>query len=133
MQEAAEAMVCRQTPPEYCVQTAIGACELANSSGDSVSELRRKVTSPGGTTEQAILQFESGGLRELVRKPCALLAIARNNLHKAESIRPVTEKETSLWEYLKVLAVLLVNAIGGIYLLAVLLRFLLQIAPRGFL
>ena len=54
------------------LQTAAGAAELAGQSKDSLAELRRKVTSPGGTTEQAILQFESGGLRELVRK--ALLA-----------------------------------------------------------
>ena len=51
-----------------CLQTAVGACELANRSSDSIGELRRKVTSPGGTTEQAIIQFESGGLRELVQK-----------------------------------------------------------------
>ena len=68
MQEAAEAMgLSPNTAKILCLQTAIGACELANSSGDSVRELRRKVTSPGGTTEQAILQFESGGLRKLVR------------------------------------------------------------------
>lgn len=53
-------------------QTAAGAAELAGESDDDVAELRRKVTSPGGTTEQAIKQFESGGLRDLVRK--ALLA-----------------------------------------------------------
>ena len=67
MQEAAEAMACQCTARILCLQTAIGACELANSSGGSVSELRRKVTSPYGTTEQAILQFGPGGLRELVR------------------------------------------------------------------
>jgi pyrroline-5-carboxylate reductase len=41
---------------------------LAKSSTDDVAELRRKVTSPGGTTEQAILKFESGGLRQLVKE-----------------------------------------------------------------
>jgi len=50
------------------LQTAAGAAELASQSEDDIAELRRKVTSPGGTTEQAILQFESGGLRELVKK-----------------------------------------------------------------
>ena len=132
MQEAAEAMgLPADTARILCMQTASGACELANSSGDSVSELRRKVTSPGGTTEQAILQFESGGLRELVRKACALLAIARNNLHKAESIRPVTEKETaygSIWKFCRP-----VGECNWWHLFAgILLRFLLQIARADF-
>ena len=84
MQEAAEAMgLPADTARILCMQTAIGACELANSSGDSVSELRRKVTSPGGTTEQAILQFESGGLRELVRK--ALRAACDRSKQLAQS------------------------------------------------
>ena len=30
------------------------------------SELRRRVTSPGGTTQAAIENFEAGGFRELV-------------------------------------------------------------------
>ena len=49
-------------------QTAAGAADLAIQSEDDIAELRRKVTSPGGTTEQAINQFEEGGLRELVEK-----------------------------------------------------------------
>lgn len=69
MQEAArEIGLPDDTAKILCLQTAIGACELANSSCDSFGELRREVTSPGGTTEQAIMQFESGGLRELVQK-----------------------------------------------------------------
>lgn len=47
-------------------QTAAGAAELAISSPDHVAELRRRVTSPGGTTEKAIKEFESGKLLELV-------------------------------------------------------------------
>ncbi|MFM8333586.1 MAG: pyrroline-5-carboxylate reductase [Candidatus Methylumidiphilus sp.] len=47
-------------------QTALGAARLAIESDESPTELRRKVTSPGGTTEQAIAQFESAGLRPLV-------------------------------------------------------------------
>ncbi|MCP5347534.1 MAG: pyrroline-5-carboxylate reductase [Pseudomonadales bacterium] len=53
-------------------QTALGAAELASRSQVSTAELRRQVTSPGGTTEQALKRFEQGGLRELVRQ--ALLA-----------------------------------------------------------
>lgn len=47
-------------------QTAAGAAALALASTESTAELRRKVSSVGGTTEQAIKQFESGGIRELV-------------------------------------------------------------------
>lgn len=48
------------------LNTALGAAELALSSSDDTAELRRKVTSPGGTTEQAINRFEDGDLRTLV-------------------------------------------------------------------
>ncbi len=47
-------------------QTALGAAQLALASKDSTSQLRKNVTSPGGTTEQAINAFEAGGLRDLV-------------------------------------------------------------------
>lgn len=69
MQEAAQKMGMSEELARLLVlQTAAGAAELAAQSDDSVAELRRKVTSPGGTTEQAILQFESGELRALVNK-----------------------------------------------------------------
>jgi len=51
---------------ELTLQTALGAAKLAQASDVSPAELRRRVTSPGGTTEQAIKCFEEGGLRELV-------------------------------------------------------------------
>jgi pyrroline-5-carboxylate reductase len=51
---------------ELTLQTALGAAKLALASDVPPAELRRRVTSPGGTTEQAIKCFEEGGLRELV-------------------------------------------------------------------
>ena len=51
---------------ELTLQTALGAAKLAQASDVSPAELRRRVTSPGGTTEQAIKCFEEGSLRELV-------------------------------------------------------------------
>jgi len=51
---------------ELTLQTALGAARLAQASDVSTAELRRRVTSPGGTTEQAVKCFEEGGLRELV-------------------------------------------------------------------
>ncbi len=47
------------------LQTALGAARMAIDSSDPPAELRRKVTSPGGTTERAIGQFEQDGLREI--------------------------------------------------------------------
>ena len=48
------------------LQTAFGAAKLALESEEGVANLRKRVTSPGGTTERAIQTFESGGLRTLV-------------------------------------------------------------------
>lgn len=47
-------------------QTALGAARLAIESDESPAELRRKVTSPGGTTERAVGRLEEGALRTLV-------------------------------------------------------------------
>ncbi|MCH8176215.1 MAG: pyrroline-5-carboxylate reductase [Proteobacteria bacterium] len=65
-------------------QTAVGAAELALTSTESIDELRRRVTSPGGTTEQAIKQFESDGIRELVDR--ALKAARDRSIELADEI-----------------------------------------------
>lgn len=65
------------TARQLTYQTALGAAELAGNSIASSAELRRQVTSPGGTTEQALIQFEQGGLRELVKQ--ALLAAQKRS------------------------------------------------------
>lgn len=46
-------------------QTVLGAAHMAQESDQDVIDLRRAVTSPGGTTQQAIAVFEQGGLRKL--------------------------------------------------------------------
>ena len=48
------------------VQTAFGAGTMAARSEHDVAELRRRVTSPGGTTQAALEAFEAGGFRALV-------------------------------------------------------------------
>ena len=48
-------------------QTLRGSGVLLHGSDKSASELRREVTSPGGTTAAALEVFETGGLRALVR------------------------------------------------------------------
>jgi pyrroline-5-carboxylate reductase len=47
------------------LQTALGAARMAIESDEEPASLRRRVTSPGGTTERAIATFEDGGLRRL--------------------------------------------------------------------
>lgn len=50
------------------LQTAFGAAKMALESDESSEELRRRVTSPGGTTERAIAILEQGDLRGLFEK-----------------------------------------------------------------
>jgi pyrroline-5-carboxylate reductase len=67
MEEAAVALgLDRSTARLLSQQTALGAGRIAIESEEPPAELRRRVTSPGGTTERAIAAFENGNLRELV-------------------------------------------------------------------
>lgn len=56
-----------ETAQRLATQTAFGAGSMLAAGGDNPATLRRKVTSPGGTTAAAIAAFEAGGLRELVQ------------------------------------------------------------------
>ncbi len=49
-------------------QTALGAAKIALESLESPEQLRKRVTSPNGTTHQAIETFNQGGFSELVSK-----------------------------------------------------------------
>jgi pyrroline-5-carboxylate reductase len=49
-------------------QTALGAARIAIESEDPPADLRRRVTSPGGTTERAVQTFERGELPALVEQ-----------------------------------------------------------------
>jgi pyrroline-5-carboxylate reductase len=48
------------------MQTLLGSAHLLQKSGKTPAELRRMVTSPGGTTAEAIATFEKGGFTALV-------------------------------------------------------------------
>ena len=56
----------RDMAQELALQTMLGAGHLIQQSGKTPAELRRMVTSPGGTTAEALLQFEKGGFADLV-------------------------------------------------------------------
>ncbi len=49
-------------------QTALGAAKIALESEETAEQLRKRVTSPGGTTERAIKIFEEGDFSQLVSK-----------------------------------------------------------------
>jgi len=65
------------------LQTVLGAARMLTGSGESPSELRRRVTSPGGTTQAAIETFEAGGLRELVASAIAAATDRGRELSRA--------------------------------------------------
>jgi pyrroline-5-carboxylate reductase len=50
------------------LQTMLGSGQLIQRSGKEPAELRRMVTSPGGTTAQALEQLEKGRFAELVKR-----------------------------------------------------------------
>lgn len=56
----------RETAEELAMQTALGAARMAQENDVGLVELRRRVTSPGGTTQAAIESFEQQGLRTLI-------------------------------------------------------------------
>jgi len=57
-----------KTARTLALQTSLGASRMAIESDVDLVELRRRVTSPGGTTERAIQSFELDGLRKIVAK-----------------------------------------------------------------
>lgn len=55
-----------ETAKSLVLQTALGAATLATSSDCDVDELRKRVTSPKGTTESAINSFQANGFSHTV-------------------------------------------------------------------
>jgi len=67
-QSAIELGLSKQTAQLLIEQTALGAAKIALESKESPGELRARVTSPGGTTEQAIKTFNKGNFSLLVKQ-----------------------------------------------------------------
>jgi len=63
-----------------CKQTALGAADLAMQSDVDVGELRRRVTSPGGTTEAALKQFAAEDFNAMVARALAKAATRSREL-----------------------------------------------------
>lgn len=56
----------KETARHLVLQTFLGAAHLAKTSDDSLPELRRKVTSPGGTTAAGLAVLEEKGLNDMI-------------------------------------------------------------------
>ncbi|WP_285432825.1 pyrroline-5-carboxylate reductase [Pseudomonas sp. fls2-241-R2A-110] len=69
---------------QLTLQTALGAAHMAVASDVDAAELRRRVTSPAGTTEAAIKSFQADGFEALVEK--ALGAAAHRSAEMAEQL-----------------------------------------------
>jgi pyrroline-5-carboxylate reductase len=72
MEALVEAGIQLGFPPDVArqlvLQTVQGSAEYAGSSALDLAQLRRQVTSPGGTTAAAIQSFEADGFREVVSR-----------------------------------------------------------------
>ena len=58
----------RRVAQQLVFQTLRGSVEYADHSGRHVAELRNQVTSPGGTTAEALYHMEKGGLRTVISR-----------------------------------------------------------------
>ncbi|HQY31692.1 MAG TPA: pyrroline-5-carboxylate reductase [Thermomicrobiales bacterium] len=58
----------RRIAEQIVLQTVSGSVDFARSSGKHMAELRNMVTSPGGTSAEAIYQMEKGSLRTVFSK-----------------------------------------------------------------
>ncbi|WP_277602470.1 pyrroline-5-carboxylate reductase [Parahaliea mediterranea] len=74
----------RETATAMARQTALGAARMAIEGDADLVELRRRVTSPGGTTQAAIESFESDGLRDTVKR--AMQAAANRAVEMARDM-----------------------------------------------
>ena len=68
MAEAGELMGLKpEVARQLTMQTVLGAARLALESDESLTELRRRVTSPGGTTAAALDVFDEEGLADVIK------------------------------------------------------------------
>jgi len=57
-----------QTARELTIQTALGAAKMASAGDLDTTQLRKQVTSPGGTTQAAIATFQSLDIEDSFRQ-----------------------------------------------------------------
>jgi len=85
MQQAGEKLgLPAEIAEKLVLQTALGAARMATESDVSPAELRQRVTSKGGTTEQAIASFQSADFQQIVFR--ALEAANNRSISLAEEL-----------------------------------------------
>lgn len=77
----------RRVAEQLVLQTVKGSVDFALQSESHLAELRNQVTSPGGTTADALFQMEKGGLRTVMSK--AVFAA----FQKSRSLSKISYKE----------------------------------------
>jgi len=81
---ASRAGLARETSRLLAIETALGAARLAVESSDSPAQLRQKVTSPGGTTEQGLKKLEEGNIKQMFQN--AIDAAAARSREMADEL-----------------------------------------------
>jgi pyrroline-5-carboxylate reductase len=85
---AGKSTVARATARALAIQTCLGAGRMLAESDAAPEELRRRVTSPGGTTQAALDAFAAGGLSDLVAR-----AVAAATQRGAEMSNQIDERD----------------------------------------
>lgn len=73
--------------------TCFGAGAMVATSPDEAEELRRRVTSPGGTTEAAMAVLDSGGFRKLMRAAVRAAEARSRELSGRSAAKPVGDAD----------------------------------------
>ncbi|CAA9567661.1 MAG: Pyrroline-5-carboxylate reductase [uncultured Thermomicrobiales bacterium] len=77
----------RRIAEQIVLQTVAGSVAFARDSGKHMAELRNMVTSPGGTSAEAIYQMEKGGLRTVFSRAVYAAYQRTQTLGKEEAAR----------------------------------------------
>lgn len=80
-----------QSARDLTVQTVLGAAEMVRQTGEFPSELRRKVTSPGGTTQAALETLDRHRFQEAIQE--AIMNCAQRAREMGEAIQREAEAE----------------------------------------
>jgi pyrroline-5-carboxylate reductase len=92
MQKVAEEFgLPKQTARQLTLQTALGAAQMADTGSLDTTQLRKQVTSPGGTTHAAIETFIAGGLEESFRQAMQAAQNRAETMSKEFSSRVLIE------------------------------------------
>src|SRR5690606_1769108 len=115
----------RDVAERLTLHTALGAADMAVHSDVDPAELRRRVTSPNGTTEQAVKSFPNDDLPARVAR--AMEAAAERSADLSSELA-----RGDMMDGMSRAAVYVVQTLGSLYLLIVLLRFILQLVRADF-